>query len=163
AEDIYNFSEALERIRQSGGDLMRDRQVQELHERVVDLKSKLTKNLTETIQKHQDLVDMHEKLSQAVKLYDRLLDERFSNSYARRASTISYSIPQRVTSSGIPSTGNVYPSVASPNQTSNIYPHAPSYPVASAPATSPSYYAAQTVQYTQPQSRAIESGTQQTV
>ncbi|CAG8740448.1 7790_t:CDS:1, partial [Racocetra fulgida] len=28
AEDIYNFSEALERIRQSGGDLMRDRQVQ---------------------------------------------------------------------------------------------------------------------------------------
>ncbi|CAG8659394.1 8654_t:CDS:2, partial [Cetraspora pellucida] len=163
AEDIYNFSETLERIRQSGGDLMRDRQVQELHERVVDLKTKLTKNLTETIQKHQDLVDMHEKLSQAVKLYDRLLDERFSNSYARRASTISYSIPQRVNSSGIPSTGNVYPSVASPNQTSSIYPHAPSYPVASAPATSPTYFAAQTVQYTQPKSRAIESGIQQSV
>ncbi|CAG8794421.1 16441_t:CDS:10, partial [Dentiscutata erythropus] len=162
-ENIYSFSEALERIRQSGGDLMRDRQVQELHEQVVELKTKLTKSLTETIQKHQDLVDMHEKLSQAVKLYDRLLDERFSNSYARRASSISYSIPQRVTSSGVPSVGNVYPSIASPNQSSSIYPNVPSYPIASAPATSPSYFAAQTVQYTQPQSRTIESGTQQTV
>ncbi|CAG8536925.1 8705_t:CDS:10, partial [Scutellospora calospora] len=143
AENIYNYSETLERIRQSGGDLMRDRQIQELHERVGELKPKLTKSLTETIQKHQDLLDMHEKLSQAVKLYDRLLDERFSNS-SRRISTISYSIPQRAASSGISGVGNIYPSVASPNQTSNIYSHVPAYPVASAPATSPSYVAAQT-------------------
>ncbi|CAG8717509.1 11031_t:CDS:10, partial [Gigaspora margarita] len=162
-ENIYSFSEALERIRQSGGDLMRDRQIQELHERVVELKTKLQKSLTETIQKHQDLVDMREKLSQAVKLYDRLLDENFSNSYARRASTISYSVPQPVISSGVPSVGNIYPSITSPNQTSSIYSQTPSYPVASAPATSPSYFAAQTTQYTQPQSRSIESGTQQTV
>ncbi|RIB21262.1 hypothetical protein C2G38_1962740 [Gigaspora rosea] len=162
-ENIHSFSEALERIRQSGGDLMRDRQIQELHERVVELKTKLQKSLTETIQKHQDLVDMREKLSQAVKLYDRLLDENFSNSYARRASTISYSVPQPVISSGVPSVGNIYPSITSPNQTSSIYSQTPSYPIASAPATSPSYFAAQTTQYTQPQSRSIESGTQQTV
>ncbi|RIA95005.1 hypothetical protein C1645_689367 [Glomus cerebriforme] len=154
AENIYQFSELLEKIQQSGGDLMRDRQVQELYDKIGELKPKLTKNLAETIRKHQDLVEMHEKLSQVTSTYNRLLEERMSSS-ARR----SYPVNQRASS--ITSNGGVtYPTITTNAQTSNIYTQSPSYPVASAPAPSPTYYSAQTAppsQYVPPQSKSIES------
>ncbi|CAB4490033.1 unnamed protein product [Rhizophagus irregularis] len=156
AENIYQFSELLERIQQSGGDLMRDRQVQELHDRIGELKPKLTKNLAETIQKHQDLVEMHEKLAQVVKIYDRLLEERMSSAYARR----SYPVTQRATSSITPNNGITYPTITTNAHTSNIYTQSPSYPVASAPAPSPTYYsqtAPLSQQYIPPQSNPVES------
>ncbi|CAG8633730.1 11572_t:CDS:10 [Acaulospora morrowiae] len=158
AENIHHFSELLERIQQSGSDLMRDRQIQELHGKIGELKPKLTKSLTETIQKHQDLVDMHEKLTHAAKLYDKLLEERM---YNRRTSIASYSIPQRVSSPVVTGIGNMYPSVVPITQSSSVYP----YPVASAPAPSPTYYATQTTlpaQYVQPKSIDTTAiGTQQ--
>ncbi|CAG8565171.1 6257_t:CDS:2 [Acaulospora colombiana] len=153
SENIHLFSEMIERIQQGGGDLFRDRQIQELHGKIGELKPKLTKSLTETIQKHQDLVDMHDKLTQAVKLYDKLLEERM---YNRRASIASYPIPQHVSSPVVSGIGNMYPSVAPIMQSSSIYP----YPIASAPAPSPTYYPAQTappVQYVQ--SKSIDTAT----
>lgn len=159
-ENIYQFSELLDRIQHSGGDLMRDRQVQALYDKIGELKPKLTKNLAETIQKHQDLVDMHEKLSQVLKIYDRLMEERMSNTYAKRSSLASYPTSQHSASSMVPSGGPTYP--ATPNiRTSNIYTQSPSYPVASAPAPSPTYYSAHTVPpsqpYIPPQQKAAES------
>ncbi|CAG8446965.1 2229_t:CDS:10 [Ambispora leptoticha] len=143
AENIYKFSEIVERIQQSGSDLMRDRQVQELYERIGELKPKLTKTLSETIQKHQDLVDMHEKLSQVVKLYDRLLEERLSGAYTRRASTTSYSLQQRVNPPvGTQGIGSFYPTINTIAQAPNIYPQI-NYPAASAPVQSPTYYPSQ--------------------
>lgn len=83
---------------------------------------------------------MHEKLSQAVKLYDKLLEERISNAYNRRTSTIPYSISQQlpqITSPAPSGVGNLYPSITSPStQSSSIYP----YPIASAPAAPHSTY-----------------------
>ncbi|CAG8463950.1 350_t:CDS:10 [Funneliformis mosseae] len=159
-ENIYQFSELLDRIQHSGGDLMRDRQVQALHDKIGELKPKLTKNLAETIQKHQDLVDMHEKLSQVLKIYDRLMEERMSNTYAKRSSLASYPTSQHSASSMIPSGGPTYPATPS-IRTSNIYTQSPSYPVASAPAPSPTYYSAHTVPpsqpYIPPQQKAAES------
>ncbi|GBB90479.1 hypothetical protein RclHR1_17460006 [Rhizophagus clarus] len=166
AENIYQFSELLERIQQSGGDLMRDRKVQELYDRIGELKPKLTKNLAETIQKHQDLVDMHEKLARVVKIYDQLLEERMSSAYARR----SYPVTQRATSSIAPSNGITYPTITTNAHTSNIYTQSPSYPVASAqspsypvasaPAPSPTYFsqtAPPSQQYIPPQPNPVES------
>ncbi|CAI2173513.1 1115_t:CDS:10 [Funneliformis geosporum] len=143
-ENIFQFSELLERIQNSGGDLMRNRQVQALYDKIGELKPKLTKNLAETIQKHQDLVEMHEKLSQVLKIYDRLMEERMSNTYARRTSLVTYPTAQHSTSSMAPGGGPKYPATPSIH-TSNIYTQSPSYPVASAPAPSPTYYSAQTI------------------
>ncbi|CAG8541353.1 10273_t:CDS:10 [Ambispora gerdemannii] len=146
AENIYKFSEIVERIQQNGGDLMRERQVQELCERIGELKPKLTKTLSETIQKHQNLVDIHEKLSQVVKLYDRLLEERLSSAYTRRASTTPYSLHQhqQVNPVGTQGVGSFYPNINTTAQTPNLYPQL-NYPAASAPAQSPTYYSSQSI------------------
>ncbi|KAG9286142.1 hypothetical protein G9A89_010156 [Geosiphon pyriformis] len=147
AENIHKFADIVDRIEQSGSDLMRDRQVQELNEIIGQLKPKLTKTLSETIQKHQDLVDIHEKLAQVVKLYDRLLEEKLASTYTRRVST-SYPSRQRV---GSLASGSIYP-ILSTATNANVYPQL-SYPVASAPAQSPTYFAVQslasTSQYSQ--------------
>ncbi len=100
---------------------------------------------------------MHEKLAQVVKIYDRHLEERMSSAYARR----SYPVTQRATSSITPNSGITYPTITTNAHTSNIYTQSPSYPVASAPAPSPTYYSAPTAplsqQYIPPQPKPIES------
>ncbi|CAG8526514.1 8495_t:CDS:10, partial [Ambispora leptoticha] len=154
SENIQKFSEIVERIQQSGSDLMRDRQVQELYERIGELKPKLTKTLSESIQKHQDLVDMHEKLSQVVKLYDRLLEESISSAYTRRGSTMSH-FSQRVNSIGAHGVGPLYPNLNAAAQTSSVY-HQLNYPIASAPASSPTYYPSQSLIANQQYSNQID-------
>ncbi|CAJ0642678.1 12390_t:CDS:10 [Entrophospora sp. SA101] len=158
ADNIYKFSDLLEKIQQSGSDLIRDRQVQELYDRIGELKPKLTKNLTETIQRHQDLMEMHEKLSQVIKLYDRLLEDRMSNTYSRRTSN--YAGTQRIISPVSSNAGIVYPSMQQPSSSLssvNSYPQNPTYPLASAPSPSSAYIFAQTplTQYTQPNALEI--------
>lgn len=103
---------------------------------------------------------MHEKLAKVVKIYDRLLEERMSSAYARR----SYPVTQRATSTIIPNNGITYPTITTNAHTSNIYTQSPSYPVASAPAPSPTYYsqtAPPSQQYIPPQSNPVESAPQQ--
>ncbi|CAG8452104.1 10846_t:CDS:10 [Paraglomus occultum] len=131
-DNIYQFAELVDRLQYTGGDLMRDRQVQDLYDRVGELKPKLTKSLAEAIQKHQELADMHDKLAQVVKLYDSLLDQRLSSAYLRRTSV--YSPPTHRTASLTvpPSMAPTYPSIT-PS-------HNASYPLASAPSPSPTYY-----------------------
>nr|CAG8485697.1 15052_t:CDS:10 [Entrophospora candida] len=155
ADNIYKFSDLLEKIQQSGSDLIRDRQVQELYDRIGELKPKLTKNLTETIQRHQDLMEMHEKLSQVIKLYDQLLEDRMSNTYSRRASN--YAGTQRIISPVSSNAGIVYQQPSSSLSSVNSYPQNPTYPLASAPSPSSAYIFAQTplTQYTQPNALEI--------
>ncbi|CAG7847371.1 Vacuolar protein sorting-associated protein 27 [Serendipita indica DSM 11827] len=60
------------------------RRTHELYSRAASYQPKLTRSLDDTQRKEQILSDMHDKLSQAVKLYDNLLTEQFS---ARRQAT----------------------------------------------------------------------------
>ncbi|CAG8464940.1 8752_t:CDS:10 [Paraglomus brasilianum] len=141
-ENIYQFTDLVDRLQYTGGDLMRDRQVQDLYDRIGELKPKLTKSLSEAIQKHQELADMHDKLAQVVKLYDSLLEQRLSSAYMRRTSVYSQ-----------PTLRTISPSLTVPPSTAPTYPsitpsHNTSYPLASAPAPSPTYYH-QTVNPTQ--------------
>ncbi|KAG8960502.1 Vacuolar protein-sorting-associated protein 27 [Tulasnella sp. 408] len=60
-------------------DLVRYPGVSELFNRANELTPKLGASLEESIEKERALTDMHEKLSEIVRLYDRILTEQISN------------------------------------------------------------------------------------
>ncbi|RDX51539.1 ubiquitin binding protein [Lentinus brumalis] len=78
-DTILTFNQTVEQVQAQGGrDLSKYPAVTELFEKANALRPKLAMNLNDTSRKEQVLVDMHEKLSQAVKLYDKLLTEQLS-------------------------------------------------------------------------------------
>jgi len=80
ADAIMTFSQTIQEADARGTrDLVRYPGVGELFTRANELQPKLTTNLDETVEKERMLTEMHEKLSEAVKLYDRLLTEQVSN------------------------------------------------------------------------------------
>ncbi|KAG8844412.1 Vacuolar protein-sorting-associated protein 27 [Tulasnella sp. 330] len=96
SDAIMTFSQTIEEAAARGTrDLVRYPGVGELFERANGLRPKLDMSLEETNGKQQTLSEMHDKLSEAVKLYDRLLTAQISNSsrqYAQyaRALPLSY-------------------------------------------------------------------------
>ncbi|KAF7796592.1 hypothetical protein EIP86_007773 [Pleurotus ostreatoroseus] len=77
---ILTFSQTVEQLQQQGGrDLSRYPAVTELYDKANGLRPKLAMNLSDTGRKEELLSEMHEKLSQAVKLYDKLLTEQVSH------------------------------------------------------------------------------------
>ncbi|KAI0735826.1 hypothetical protein C8Q76DRAFT_766096 [Earliella scabrosa] len=81
---ILTFNQTVEQVQAQGGrDLSRYPAVTELFDKANALRPKLAMSLNDTSRKEQLLVDMHEKLSQAVKLYDKLLTEQLSHPYWR--------------------------------------------------------------------------------
>ncbi|KAI0762461.1 hypothetical protein C8Q74DRAFT_1382419 [Fomes fomentarius] len=78
-DTILTFNQTVEQVQAQGGrDLSRYPAVTELFDKANALRPKLAMNLNDSSRKEQLLVDMHEKLSQAVKLYDKLLTEQLS-------------------------------------------------------------------------------------
>ncbi|KAI0638880.1 hypothetical protein C8Q77DRAFT_1267729 [Trametes polyzona] len=79
ADAIMTFNQTVEQLQAQGGrDISRYPAVTELYDKANALRPKLAMNLNDTSRKEQLLIDMHEKLSQAVKLYDKLLTEQLS-------------------------------------------------------------------------------------
>ncbi|KAJ3542593.1 hypothetical protein NM688_g5957 [Phlebia brevispora] len=77
---ILTFSQTVEQLQQQGGrDLSRYPAVTELYDKASGLRPKLAMSLSDTGRKEELLSEMHEKLSQAVKLYDKLLTEQVSH------------------------------------------------------------------------------------
>ncbi|KAI0757557.1 ubiquitin binding protein [Daedaleopsis nitida] len=77
---ILTFNQTVEQVQAQGGrDLSRYPAVTELFDKANALRPKLAMSLNDTSRKEELLVDMHEKLSQAVKLYDKLLTEQLSH------------------------------------------------------------------------------------
>ncbi|PCH33168.1 ubiquitin binding protein [Wolfiporia cocos MD-104 SS10] len=87
---ILTFNQTVEQVQNQGiTDLSRYPAVTELYDKANALRPKLAMSLSDTTRKEQILQDMHEKLSQAVKLYDNLLTEQVSRPAWRAAPSAS--------------------------------------------------------------------------
>ncbi|KAI6043784.1 hypothetical protein EDC04DRAFT_2946350 [Pisolithus marmoratus] len=88
ADAVLTFSQTVEQVQVQGGkDMSRYPAVNELYDKANALRPKLALSLDDTGRKEQLLSEMHDKLSQAVKLYDKLLTEQISQPW-RRATAI---------------------------------------------------------------------------
>ncbi|EAU93302.2 vacuolar protein sorting-associated protein 27 [Coprinopsis cinerea okayama7 len=76
---ILTFNQTVEQVEASGGrDLSRYPAVTELYDKASSLRPKLALSLDDTTRKQEMLSEMHNKLSEAVKLYDQILTQQVS-------------------------------------------------------------------------------------
>ncbi|KAL1725296.1 vacuolar sorting-associated protein Vps27 [Schizophyllum commune] len=92
---ILTFSQTVEAVHAQGGrDMARYPAVGELYNKAVGLRPKLAMGLEDAGRKEEVLTEMHDKLSQAVKLYDQLLTQRVAQPQWRQ-STYAQPPPQQ--------------------------------------------------------------------
>lgn len=137
-ENILLFSTLIDRIRVNSGEVGNDPQVNALYTQIGAIQPKLVKTLDETMRKHRTFVDLHSKLNQAVKMYDRLLEERLNSTYARNSHPSHERVQsphQYYASPAAPHTvynpsgdqNSIYPNAANYNQPQATYPQASAY------------------------------------
>ncbi|KAI0063080.1 ubiquitin binding protein [Artomyces pyxidatus] len=79
ADTILTFSQTVEQVQAQGGrDMSRYPAVTQLFDNANNLRPKLAMSLDDTGRKEDLLTEMNDKLSQAVKLYDKILTEQLS-------------------------------------------------------------------------------------
>ncbi|KAG9310373.1 hypothetical protein JVU11DRAFT_9507 [Chiua virens] len=116
SDAILTFGQTIEQVQARGGsDMSRYPAVSELFDKANGLRPKLAMSLDDAGRKEQLLSEMHDKLSQAVKLYDKLLTDQLSHPAWRRTS------PEQARTSTLP--------IASVHSSNGFVPqpHGPSY------------------------------------
>lgn len=77
---ILTFNQTVEQVQAQGGrDISRYPAVNELYDKANGLRPKMALSLDDAGRKEEMLSDMHDKLSQAVKLYDQILTQQISH------------------------------------------------------------------------------------
>ncbi|KAF9482396.1 ubiquitin binding protein [Pholiota conissans] len=101
ADAILTFNQTVEQVDAQGGrDLSRYPAVTQLYDKASGLRPKLALSLDDAGRKEQMLTDMHDKLSQAVKLYDQILTQQIAQPRWRTAPTTQYQPQQPVQNPG---------------------------------------------------------------
>ncbi|KAL1741694.1 hypothetical protein HDZ31DRAFT_44889 [Schizophyllum fasciatum] len=86
ADAVLTFSQTVEQVHAQGGrDIARYPAVGELYNKATSLRPKLALGIEDAGRKEQVLTEMHDKLSQAVKLYDQLLTRRVAQPQWRQS------------------------------------------------------------------------------
>ncbi|KAF9194999.1 Vacuolar protein-sorting-associated protein 27 [Haplosporangium sp. Z 767] len=119
--NIEMFSVLVDRIHMMQGDVVGNREVQALYEQISKLQMKVALSLEEAARKQQEFVGFNEKIDQAVRIYDHLLQERLNSTYQRRMNSNNYGHPGMVP----PGSQGPYNAPTTPQtpQTSHAYPH----------------------------------------
>ncbi|KAG0233961.1 Vacuolar protein-sorting-associated protein 27 [Actinomortierella wolfii] len=120
--NIEMFAQLVDRIQMTQGDVTGNRELQSLYEQISKLQMKVALSLEDASKKQQEFIACNEKIDQAVKMYDHLLQERLNNTYQRRVNSSAYmppgpSVPQGYGTTSPPQTpqaGHVYPRVGQP-------------------------------------------------
>ncbi|KAG6333176.1 hypothetical protein ID866_5913 [Astraeus odoratus] len=113
ADAILTFSQTVEQVEvQGNGDMSRYPAVGELYDKANALRPKLAMSLDDAGRKEQLLSEMHDKLSQAVKLYDKLLTEQISQPWRRAPSAVQRSPESHLTLQRTPTSAPYAPPVS---------------------------------------------------
>ncbi|KZT24715.1 ubiquitin binding protein [Neolentinus lepideus HHB14362 ss-1] len=81
SDAILTFSQTMDQVQTYGGgrDISRFPAVSGLYDKASGLRPKLAQSLDDTVKREQMLTEMHDKLSEAVKLYDQILTRQVSH------------------------------------------------------------------------------------
>ncbi|KAG0260202.1 Vacuolar protein-sorting-associated protein 27 [Mortierella polycephala] len=129
-DNIEMFSSLVDKIQMTNGDVAGNREVQALYEQISKLQMKIALSLDEAAKRQRDAIQFNEKINQAVKMYDHLLQERLNSTYQRRMNANNYGhsgLPQQAGfNDSSPQSGHAYPHLAGVD--SRYSPYAPEGP-----------------------------------
>ncbi|CAN6606935.1 vacuolar protein sorting-associated protein 27 [Trichomonascus vanleenenianus] len=85
-EILHRYVRLVEDLQRAPpGTILKEAKLQQLNDSVTALRPKLARTLGSTIEKYDQLVDMHGKLTTVVRFYDKLLEERLAYAYNRHS------------------------------------------------------------------------------
>ena len=81
-DNISLFATLIEKMLSAPpGTILREPRIQELYESIETLRPRLNKSLSSTIDRYESLLDMHSKLTNIMRSYDKMLEDRLSTTY----------------------------------------------------------------------------------